>query len=71
MVDDTSKMGNPDRHTIDTNQEHELAAWAQKFGTSRGQIRDAVSAVGTDSADVKAYLLRLSQPIRSARKPPL
>jgi Protein of unknown function (DUF3606) len=68
MVDNPSKIENPDWQRINTNKEHELGAWAEKFGTSRGQIKDAVGAVGTDPAAVQAYLVRLRQPIRSARK---
>lgn len=68
MVDSPSQTANTDPQRINTNKERELGTWAEKFGTSRGQVKDAVGAVGTDPAAVKAYLVRLSQPIRSARK---
>lgn len=50
MSDDLSKRGGSDRARININQEHEVRYWAEKFGVSPEQLRDAVGAVG-DRAD--------------------
>jgi Protein of unknown function (DUF3606) len=67
MTDHPSKIANVKTQGINTSREQDLGIWAETFGTSRDQVKDAVGAVGTDPAAVKAYLARLRQPIRSAR----
>ena len=66
MVDSPSQTANTDPQRINTNKERELGTWAEKFGTSRGQVKDAVGAVGTDPAAVKAYLAE-AKPTNSFR----
>ena len=50
MSDDLSKRGGSDRARININQEHEVRYWAEKFGVSTEQLREAIGAVG-DRAD--------------------
>lgn len=69
MAEQPSKIANVNPQGINASKEQDLGIWAETFGTSRGQVKDAVGAVGTDPAAVKAYLARLRQPIRSARTP--
>lgn len=56
MSDDKTKIGNPDRQRINVNEDYELRHWATKFGVSKEQLKNAVSAVGTNAKDVERHL---------------
>jgi len=56
MADDLSTRGGQDRLRINVNQEHELRAWAKKFGVTTEQIEAAVKAVGDRAEKVEEYL---------------
>ena len=54
-VDSGASSGN-DRSRINVDDDQELKEWAQKFDATPQQIRDAVQAVGDQSADVEMHL---------------
>lgn len=56
MADDKSKTGGQDRTQIALGQDYEVRDWANKFGVTVDELRAAVKAVGTNAADVEAYL---------------
>ena len=57
MADDLADRGPRDRGRIDINEDWEVRYWATKFGCTATQLRDAVKAAGTTTADkVEAYL---------------
>ena len=56
MPDNLSQRGGSDRDRINVNQEHELRYWAQRFGVSPEEIRNAVSAAGDRADRVQAHL---------------
>ena len=43
---------------IDVDEDYCLRAWAEKFGVDKERVREAVRAVGSDSAAVERYLNR-------------
>jgi hypothetical protein len=66
MPDDLKQRGGQERKRIDVNQDHELRDWAEKFGVSKEQLKEAVQAVG-DRADKVADHLKTQ---RDEHKPP-
>jgi hypothetical protein len=46
MTDDLSKRGSQDRNRINVNEKHELRRWAQKFGCTEDELREAVKQAG-------------------------
>ncbi|WP_119304696.1 DUF3606 domain-containing protein [Dongia deserti] len=55
MVDDPTKHA-ADRLRIDVSQEYECRYWAERFGVSPGELRDAVSKAGPMVEDVARAL---------------
>jgi predicted DNA-binding protein YlxM (UPF0122 family) len=55
-MDDKTKRGGQDRSRIDVSQDYELRDWADKFGVSKDQVKEAVKAVGDRAADVEKHL---------------
>jgi hypothetical protein len=58
MADDKTNVGNPDRSSININEDHEVKDWSKKFGVSADQLVEAVRAVGSNVKDVEAYLTK-------------
>jgi hypothetical protein len=58
MSDDKSKSGNPDRQWVNVGEKYELHDWAEKWGVSEQQVRDAVAKVGKIADDVERELKR-------------
>ena len=56
MSDDLSKRGGSDRARININQEHEVRHWAEKFGVSAEELRNAIHAVGDHAERVREHL---------------
>ena len=56
MPDDLTKRGPADQSRINVNEAWELKWWAQKFGVTEQQIRDAVKKVGVMADAVKRAL---------------
>jgi len=57
MSDNKSQTGSPDRDRINTSEDYEVRYWAEKFGVSHEELKEAVKASGSSSADkVEAYL---------------
>ena len=48
MPDDKTKVGEPDRSRVATDQVYEVAYLATKYGISREQARDLIARVGND-----------------------
>lgn len=38
------------------HQDYELRGWAEKFGVSKEQLKEAVAAVGSEAKAVEAHL---------------
>jgi len=56
MSDDLSKRGGTDRIRININQDYEVRDWAEKFGVSPEELRNAVHAVGDRAERVREHL---------------
>ena len=56
MSDDLTQRGGSDRLRINIHQEHEVRDWADKFGVSQQQLRDAIRAVGDRADRVQEHL---------------
>jgi hypothetical protein len=48
MPDDKSKIGQPDRSRVATDQDYEVSQLAQKHGLTQQQARDLIARVGND-----------------------
>jgi hypothetical protein len=58
MADDLKKTGRHDDERINVDQDHEVRYWAEKFGLSSQQLREAVNAAGPMVKDVQRHLNR-------------
>jgi hypothetical protein len=56
MSDNLTQRGGSDRTRINVNQEHEVRYWAQRFGVSQEEVRNAVKAAGDRAEQVQAHL---------------
>jgi hypothetical protein len=56
MSDDRSKRGTQDRTRINTNEDHELRYWSEKFGVSQERLKQAVHKVGNSVSAVEKEL---------------
>jgi hypothetical protein len=56
MADDRKKRGEPDRSTINLNEDYEKDYWKKKFKVSGQALAGAVRAVGKSAKKVEAYL---------------
>jgi len=56
MTDDPNIRGGQDRSRINADQDHELAYWAQKWGVSRDELKEAVQKAGPMAKDVAVQL---------------
>lgn len=52
MSDDKNKTGNPDRARINLSEDYEVRDWAEKFGVTEDELREAVQQSGSNSAVV-------------------
>jgi hypothetical protein len=48
MPDDKSKIGQPDRSRVATDQDYEVSQLAQKHGLTQQQARGLIARVGND-----------------------
>jgi len=48
MPDDKSKIGQPDRSRVATDQDYEVSQLAQKHGLTQQQALDLIARVGND-----------------------
>lgn len=55
-MDNRDNTGSPDRDRVNIHENYEVEYWANKFGTTPEQLREAVAAVGTSAIDVEHYL---------------
>jgi hypothetical protein len=56
MSDNKKNVGSPDRDRINLSEKYEVQYWAEKFGVSAEELREAVQKVGTVATDVENYL---------------
>ena len=56
MPDNLQQRGGRDRELINVNEDYELRDWSKKFGVTKEQLKEAVQAVGNESAKVEQYL---------------
>ena len=56
MSDDLNKRGGSDRARINIHQEHEVRDWADKFGVTQDQLKEAIRAVGDRADRVQDHL---------------
>jgi len=56
MADNRKKRGEPDRSTINMNENYEKEYWKKKFRVSGQALAGAVRAVGKSAKKVEAYL---------------
>jgi hypothetical protein len=57
MSDDKTKSGSPDRDRISTSEDYEVRYWADKFGVSHEELKNAVKESGSNSPKtVEEYL---------------
>lgn len=56
MTDERRRTGEGDDVRIDVDQERELRYWAEKFGVTQDEIRQAVKAAGPMVKDVRHRL---------------
>jgi hypothetical protein len=58
VPDNKSNSGGQDRKLISLTEDYEVRDWSKKFGVTADELRNAVDAVGNESAKVEAYLKR-------------
>ena len=56
MADNRKNRGQPDRSTINLNEDYEKDYWKKKFRVSGQALAGAVRAVGTSAKKVESYL---------------
>jgi len=56
MSDDLAKKGSQDRSRINTNEDHEVRYWSQKFGVTPDSLKAAVKKVGNSAEAVEKEL---------------
>jgi hypothetical protein len=57
-MDDPKIRGPQDRSRVNTQQDYEVRYWAQEFGVTEQQLRDAVQRVGSSADKVREHLRR-------------
>ncbi|HJQ59602.1 MAG TPA: DUF3606 domain-containing protein [Vineibacter sp.] len=60
MTNQANKPSSDENLRIDISQDEQVDDWCRKLGYSREQLKAAVAAVGPNSNDVVAYLLKSS-----------
>jgi len=56
MSDNLDNRGQQDRLRINVHEEHEVRYWTEQLAVSRGELVNAVKAVGVMAADVRKHL---------------
>ncbi|WP_310273153.1 DUF3606 domain-containing protein [Roseateles saccharophilus] len=56
MSDGKSKSGGQDRKRINLNEDYEVRDWAEKFGVTQEELRQAVGRVGDRAEEVERHL---------------
>ena len=55
MGDDLSKTGAADRSRVNLDEDWEVRYWARTFYVTEGELREAVSTVGSQIDDLRKY----------------
>ena len=58
MSDDKGQSGKADRARINLSEDYEVRDWAEKFGVSPEELRDAAERAGPMALDVARHLLK-------------
>ncbi|MGN2246405.1 DUF3606 domain-containing protein [Frateuria sp. GZRR35] len=56
MSDDLNNRGPADRTRVNVNEDYEARYWANRWGVSEDELRDAVKRVGVMADDVERAL---------------
>jgi Protein of unknown function (DUF3606) len=56
MTHDRAPHGDEAPQRIDADDDQQAQQWAQRFGVSAEELKDAVRAVGDDAHEVEDYL---------------
>jgi hypothetical protein len=56
MTDDNAPRRDEDDARIDADDDQQAQRWAERFGVSAEELKDAVRAVGNDAHEVEDYL---------------
>ena len=56
MPDNKNIRGPADSKKINVNEDYELAYWTKELGVTEKELRAAVTAAGTDVAEVRTHL---------------
>jgi hypothetical protein len=59
-MDDPNLRGPQDRSRVNTEQDYEVRYWAQEFGVTEEQLREAVQRVGSSADKVREHLRQRS-----------
>ena len=52
MADDKTERGQPDRSTINMQEDYEIKYWTQRFGTTREELQKIIDRVGNSATAV-------------------
>lgn len=55
-MDNTKNTGNPDRNTINLNEDYEVSYWTKELGVSKVELTEAVNKAGKSAQAVRQYL---------------
>lgn len=56
MADSTTHRTRADRGKVNTNEDWEVKYWTTQFACTEDELKAAVSAVGNQATEVRAYL---------------
>jgi len=59
MPDDKTKIGQPDRNRVASNQDYEVGYLAGRYGITTEQVRDLIARVGNDREKLEEAVRQL------------
>jgi hypothetical protein len=61
MPDDKTKVGEPDRSRVSSDQDYEVRYVAEKYGLSVDQVKKLIARVGNDREKIEAAARQLHE----------
>ena len=55
-MDNKNNPGNPDRNTINLNEDYEVSYWTKELGVTKEELTEAVNKAGKSAQAVRDYL---------------
>ena len=55
-MDNKNNPGNPDRNTINLNEDYEVSYWTKELGVTKEELTEAVNKAGKSAQAVREYL---------------